>query len=190
MAAALPSYWLKLWMNGFGRANQWLIYFCCSSSRVQCFQHDSSWGEQLRMLYYQMFCGCLFCSKPRQQHCHCWSSTTVYQSEFQCESKQADPAGVSVQKIPWSWECPEPSWRCLQHAGCHFSLVNHSPPCKHHQWSPPVETKLELTTCRHEVILTCFSLFCLCLEGRFPNPPYHPTWFVCPLVVNWAKVQS
>lgn len=77
------------------------------------------------------------------------SSTTVYQSEFQCESKQADPADVSVQKIPWSWGCPEPSWRCLLHAGCHSCLVNRSPPCKHHQWSPPVETKAELTTCRH-----------------------------------------
>lgn len=120
--------------------------------QVHCFQPDSSWGEQLCMMYYPIFSGCLFCSKARQQHCHRWSSTTVYQSEFQCESKQADPADVSVQKIPWSSGCLEPSWRCLLHVDCHSSLVNHSPPCKHHQWSPPVEIKLEVTTCRHSKI--------------------------------------
>lgn len=109
--------------------------------QVCCFQPDSSWGEQLCMMYYQIIYGCLLCSKTKQ-HRHYWLSTTVYQSEFQCESKQADPADVSVQKIPWSWGCPEPSWRCLLHAGCHSSLVNRSPPCKHHQWSPPVETKI------------------------------------------------
>lgn len=153
MVVAFPSYWLKLWMNGYGLfhyrgANQRLNYFCCPSSRYIVFSlilHEET--------------SCMWCTTRSstdvysvQKHCHCWSSTTVYQSEFQCESKQADPADVSVQKSPWSWGCPEPSWRCLLHAGCHSSLVNHSPPCKHHQWSPPVETRLELTNCRQSKI--------------------------------------
>lgn len=50
MAVALPSYWLKLWINGYGLfhyggANQWLIHFCCSSPRYIVFNlilHEES----------------------------------------------------------------------------------------------------------------------------------------------------
>lgn len=32
---------------------------------------------------------------------------------------------------------PEPSWQSHQHVFCHSSPAGHSPPCRHHQWSPP-----------------------------------------------------
>lgn len=157
VAVAHPSYWLKMWINGYG-----LFHYSRSKTVTYLllllflYEHFfSTWFFMRRAIVYGVLPDLVWVVilfKTRQQHCHCWSSTTVYQSGFQCESKQAALADVSVQKIPWSWGCPEPSCRCPLRVGCHSSSVNHSPPCKHHQWSPPVEIKSELTICRHRKV--------------------------------------
>lgn len=79
---------------------------------------------------------------------------TAHLSEFLFVSWPARPACVACGRNPLSWGCLTTCWLSQQHACCHFSLAGPRLPCRHHQWSPPMQVQ-------HIFSAAQLALYCL-----------------------------